>query len=74
MLYDEATIRVIPSTSEKDYVEKPLRLVCYPVNVSASGYIILVDNAVEALIDETPPLATLITQNTSEAELVLSPK
>ena len=74
MLYDETTIRTIASTLKKYYVEKPLRLVCDPVCVSTSGYALLVDNAVEALIDEILPLATLITPNKSEAEVILSRK
>ena len=47
---------------------------CDPVCVSTSGYTLLADSAVEALIDEILPLATLITPNKSEAELILSRK
>ena len=47
---------------------------CDPVCVSTPGHFPLVDNAVEALIDEILPLATLITPNKSEAEPVLSHK
>jgi hydroxymethylpyrimidine/phosphomethylpyrimidine kinase len=74
MLYDEATIRVIASALKKYYVQKPLRLVCDPVCVSTSGHALLVGNALEVLIDEILPLATLITPNKSEAELILSHK
>ena len=72
MLYGEATIRAIASTLKKYYVEKPLRLVCDPVCVSTSGHTLLADSAVGSLIDEILPLATLITPNKSEAELILS--
>ena len=71
MLYDGATIRMIASALW--YVEKPLRFVCSPVWVSASGHDLLADKAVEALIDEIPSLA-LITPKRSEAELALSHK
>ena len=74
MLYDEATIKVIASTLKKYYREKHLRLVCDPVCVSTSGHTLLVDSAVGSLIDEILPLATLITPNKSEAELILSHK
>ena len=74
MLHDGAKIRTIASTLKKCYVEKPLRLVCDPVCVSTSGYTLLVDSAVEALIGEILPLATLITPNKSLAELIISRK
>ena len=74
MLYDEATIQVITSTLRKYYREKPLRLVCDPVCVSTSGHTPFVDNAVGLLVDGVLPLATLITPNKSEAELILSHK
>lgn len=74
MLYDEAIIRVIASTLKKYYKVKPLRLVCDPVCVSTSGHALLVDRAIGSLIEEILPLATLITPNRSEAELILSHK
>ena len=74
MLYDEATVRVVASTLKKYHWEKPLRLVCDPVCVSASGDALLLDSALGPLIDEVLPLATLITPNKSEAELILSYK
>ena len=67
MLHGEATIRMIAST-----LKKPLQLVCDPVCVSTSGYTLLADDAVGALITEILPLATLITPNKFEAELILS--
>lgn len=72
MLYDEATIRVVTSTLKKYCKKKPLQFVCDPVCVSASGDALLLDSAVGTLIDEVLPLATLITPNKSEAELILS--
>ena len=74
MLYDTATVKVVASVLKKYYREKPLRLVCDPVCVSTSGHALLVDGAVGSLIDEILPLATLITPNKSEAELILSHK
>ena len=74
MLYDQATIRAVASALKKYYAEGPPRLVCDPVCVSTSGYALLVDDAVGSLVDEILPLATLITPNKSEAELILSYK
>jgi hydroxymethylpyrimidine/phosphomethylpyrimidine kinase len=74
MLYDQATVQVIASTLKKYYREKPLVLVCDPVCVSTSRHALLADSAVGPLIDEMLPLATLITPNKSEAELILSQK
>lgn len=74
MLYDEATVLAVASTLKKYYEKKPLQLVCDPVCVSGSGDVILQDSALGSLIDEILPLATLITSNTSEAELILSHK
>ena len=74
MLYDEATIRLVASTLSNHYGEKALRLVCDPVCVSTSGHTLLVSSALGSLIDEVLPLATLITPNKFEAELILSHK
>lgn len=74
MLYDGATIRAVASTLRNYYKEKSLRLVCDPVCVSTSGHALLVDSALESLINEILPLATLVTPNKSEAELILSYK
>ena len=74
MLYDEPTIRVVASTLRKHYTRKVLRLVCDPVCVSTSGYTLLVDSALGSLVDEIIPLATVITPNKLEAELILSHK
>ncbi|TFK32592.1 Ribokinase-like protein [Crucibulum laeve] len=49
-------------------------LVCDPVCVSTSGHTLLEDNSIKAMIEELFPLATLITPNKSEAELLLSYK
>jgi len=72
MLYDKPTIQIVASTLGKYCREKPLQLVCDPVCVSASGDVLLPGSAVGSLIDEILPLATLITPNKSEAELILS--
>ena len=74
MLYDKDTIQAIASTLKEYHKEKRLRLVCDPVCVSTSGHALLADNAVGSLIDEILPLATLVTPNRSEAELILSHK
>lgn len=74
MLYDEGTIEVVASTLRKYFQKKALRLVCDPVCVSTSGHPLLVESAVGSMIDEILPLATLITPNKSEAELILSHK
>ena len=46
-------------------------LVCDPVSVSTSGHTLLQPDAVSTLINELLPLATVITPNKSEAELLL---
>lgn len=74
MLYDEETIRVIASTLRGRYKERTLRLVCDPVCLSTPEYAPLEDSALGSLIDEILPLATLVTPNKSEAELILSHK
>jgi len=74
MLYDEATVQVVASTLKRQYRDKPLRLVCDPECVSASGDVLLLDSGVESLITEVIPMATLITPNKYEAELILSYK
>ncbi|KAF9787316.1 Phosphomethylpyrimidine kinase-domain-containing protein [Thelephora terrestris] len=73
-LCSEATIRVVASTLRNYFREKTLRLVCDPVGVSTPGRAPLEDGALGSLIDEIMPLATLITPNKSEAELILSHK
>ena len=74
MLYDGPTIRTIASTLKEYHREKPLLLVCDPVCVSTSGYNLLATGAMESLIEEILPLATLITPNKSEAQLILKRK
>lgn len=74
MLYDKGTIEVVASTLRKHSQRKDLRLVCDPVCVSTSGHPLLVESAVGSMIDKILPLATLITPNRSEAELILSHK
>ena len=74
MLCDQVTVRVIASTLEEHYREKPLVLVCDPMYLSTSRHAPLPDSAAGPLVDEMLPLATLITPSKSEAELILSQK
>lgn len=73
MLYDAENTRVIARTLQAHYegVSMP-PLVCDPVCVSTSGHTLLDPDAVEVMIDEIFPIATLITPNMPEAELILS--
>ncbi|KAJ3556463.1 hypothetical protein NM688_g2012 [Phlebia brevispora] len=73
MLYDASSIRAIVKTLKSHYGDKPMPpLVCDPVCVSTSGHALLQPDAVEVMISELFPLASLITPNKSEAELILS--
>ncbi|KAL7282905.1 hypothetical protein ACG7TL_002321 [Trametes sanguinea] len=74
MLFDAANTRVIARTLRSHYADASSRppLVVDPVCVSTSGHTLLAPEAVQVLIDELCPIATLITPNKSEAELLLS--
>jgi len=61
------TIKVI---AEKLRQYKPKHIVVDPVMVSKSGYDLLSPDAKEALIQELIPLATVITPNLPEAEVI----
>ena len=74
MLCDQATVQMTAFILKKYSENKHLQLVCDPVCVSASEHVLLPDDAVGALITEILPLATLITPNKFEAELILSYK
>ncbi len=56
--------------SYRDKGAEPLNLVLDPVMISTSGSKLLEDDAIETLIDHLIPLATVITPNISEAELL----
>ena len=73
MLYDSNSIRAVVDTWKSHFGDKPMpHLVCDPVCVSTSGHTLLRPDAVEAMISELFPIASLITPNKSEAELILS--
>lgn len=78
MLYDTDAIRAVVQTLRSHYLQDgstPLPpLVCDPVCVSTSGHTLLKPDAVQSMIEELFPLASLITPNKSEAELILSHK
>jgi hydroxymethylpyrimidine/phosphomethylpyrimidine kinase len=75
MLHNAETVHTIAETLETRYshsgeIRPPL--ICDPVSVSTSGHELLSLDAIQTLIREIFPLATLITPNKSEAELILS--
>ncbi|TCD61246.1 hypothetical protein EIP91_008714 [Steccherinum ochraceum] len=74
MLYDTNAIRAIVQSLKSHYTSTFPPLVCDPVCVSTSGHTLLKPDAVESMIEELFPLASLITPNKSEAELILSHK
>ncbi|KAF9009599.1 Phosphomethylpyrimidine kinase-domain-containing protein [Cyathus striatus] len=75
MLYDAtnalAVVKALKSYYHSDSTPMP-PLVCDPVSVSTSGHTLLRVDAIQTLIKELFPLATLITPNKAEAELLLS--
>lgn len=72
MLFDADNTRAVVQALKSHYSTSPSPpLVCDPVCVSTSGHSLLQDDAVEVLIEELFPIATLITPNKSEAELLL---
>ena len=72
MLFDSNAIQAITRTLRDHYGTNVPNLVCDPVCVSTSGHTLLQPEAVEDMVKELFPLATLITPNKSEAELILS--
>lgn len=76
MLFDANNTRTVARTLKSHYANARSvpPLVVDPVCVSKSGHTLLALDAVQVLIDELCPLATLITPNKREAELILSQK
>ncbi|KAI0933434.1 hypothetical protein AcV5_005581 [Taiwanofungus camphoratus] len=73
MLFDAANTRMVARTLNAHYGGLLIPpLICDPVCVSTSGHTLLQPEAVEVMITDLFPLATLITPNKSEAELLLS--
>ncbi|KLO19638.1 hypothetical protein SCHPADRAFT_843111 [Schizopora paradoxa] len=75
MLHDAAVIHEVASTLKSFYNSRNDTvppLIVDPVCVSTSGHTLLQEDAVQTLIDELFPLATLITPNKAEADLLLS--
>lgn len=75
MLYDAANTRAVALTLRSYYHTDGRRkppIVVDPVCVSTSGHTLLETSAIRVAMDELFPLATLITPNKSEAELLLS--
>ena len=68
MLFDAPTIRAVIAA----IAEHPgIPLVVDPVMVASSGARLLQPDAVQALVEELIPLATLVTPNLDEAEILL---
>ncbi|KAJ3514035.1 hypothetical protein NLJ89_g2606 [Agrocybe chaxingu] len=73
MLYDAEVTKVVVETLKKHFTEKPMpHLVVDPVCVSTSGHRLLNADAVAVMISELFPLASVITPNKSEAEVLLA--
>ncbi|KAJ7494369.1 Phosphomethylpyrimidine kinase-domain-containing protein [Mycena galericulata] len=73
MLFDAENTRATVCALKKYYSGRTMPpLVCDPVCVSTSGHTLLAREAIQVLIQDLFPLATLITPNKSEAELILS--
>ena len=68
MLHDSATILTVKEMLQKYKVKT---IVLDPVMVSTSGHKLLEDSAIETLKNELIPMATLITPNIPEAEILL---
>ena len=71
MLFSKPIIRVVAETLTK---AGKVPLIVDPVMVATSGAALLKPSAVRALCDELLPLATLVTPNLDEAELLLGIK
>lgn len=73
MLYDAKTIQIIVEVLESHFRTHGRRkLVVDPVMVSTSGHTLLEGAAIETLRSKLFPLASLITPNIPEAELLVS--
>ncbi|KAI0628809.1 Phosphomethylpyrimidine kinase-domain-containing protein [Trametes polyzona] len=76
MLFDANNTRAVAQVLKAHYADASQvpPLVVDPVCVSTSGHTLLAPDAIQVLIDELCPLATLVTPNKAEAELLLSQK
>lgn len=73
MLFDAAIAKVVVQSLKTRASQGPFPpVICDPVCVSTSGHTLLHEDALDVLVSELFPLATLITPNKSEAELLLS--
>ncbi|KAM6500971.1 Ribokinase-like protein [Amanita muscaria] len=73
MLHDTETVQAVARALKTFYSDKSMPpIVCDPVCVSTSGHTLLHPDAVGAMARAIFPLSTVITPNTSEAELLLS--
>ncbi|GAA4845611.1 bifunctional hydroxymethylpyrimidine kinase/phosphomethylpyrimidine kinase [Algivirga pacifica] len=68
MLHNKETVELVADMMR--YYE-PKHLVVDPVMVSTSGHILLEESAIDSIVDKLFPLATVITPNLPEAEVVL---
>lgn len=68
MLYHEDIIHLVGRNLKK---YQPRSIVLDPVMISQTGHTLLKPQAIDALVDELFPLATLITPNIPEAESIL---
>jgi hydroxymethylpyrimidine/phosphomethylpyrimidine kinase len=75
MLFDAENTRAVVRSIKNHYSQSLSAtppIICDPVCVSTSGHTLLHSDAIDVVINELFPLATLITPNKSEAELLLS--
>ncbi len=70
MLFSAEIIKAVVSGLMQEFAKKAFPLVIDPVCVSQSGHVLLQEDAVATLRDELIPLATLLTPNRPEAELL----
>ncbi|KAI6111233.1 Phosphomethylpyrimidine kinase-domain-containing protein [Pisolithus sp. B1] len=72
MLFDSNVIHAVASTLKEHFSSNGIiPLVCDPVSVSTSGHTLLHPDAIDTMMNEMFPLASLITPNKFEAELLL---
>ncbi|KZV60533.1 hypothetical protein PENSPDRAFT_659506 [Peniophora sp. CONT] len=71
MLSDAGVVHAVADSLKARFPDSRPPLVCDPVSVSTSGHTLLQPDAVKTLISELIPLATVITPNKNEAELLL---
>ncbi|PBK64591.1 hypothetical protein ARMSODRAFT_469137 [Armillaria solidipes] len=72
MLFDAEITKAVVHTLKTHYGGNVPPLVCDPVCVSTSGHSLLNPDAIDVMVKELFPLATLITPNKSEVELLLA--